>query len=193
MPYKSKDEKSRYQRKYYREWYKKNGRTRNSNYSDNAIKWGKDHPNSIVAKEKVRWAIISGKLIRPNKCDICEREARIIAHHDDYSKPLIVTWVCASCHKLIHQISKPIDKPYSKNHNKKGDIDETTIMLYNNTMSSKFIDLDNLRVAIQEMTYQQGLYKVLRDELKKKGYWRVKSRGNPKLGYQVMKAKKAKD
>jgi len=55
------------------------------------------------------------------------------------------------------------------------------------------IDLKELRVAIQNMTYQQGLYKVLRDELKAKGYWRTLKRGNPKLGYQVMKAKKAKD
>ena len=62
-------------------------------------------------------------------------------------------------------------------------------MLYNNAVNVKYIYLDNLRIAIQEMTYQQGLYKVLRDELKKRGYWRVKSRGNPKLGYQNMKAK----
>ena len=54
------------------------------------------------------------------------------------------------------------------------------------------IDLKELRIAIQNMTYQQGLYKVLRDELKAKGYWRSLKRGNPKLGYQVMKAKKDK-
>jgi len=52
------------------------------------------------------------------------------------------------------------------------------------------IDLKELRVAIQNMTYQQGLYKILRDELKAKGYWRSKPRGNPKLGYQNMKSKK---
>ena len=51
------------------------------------------------------------------------------------------------------------------------------------------IDLKELAKAIEDMTYQQGLYKVLRDGLKKKGYWRSKPRGNPKLGFKVMKAK----
>ena len=51
------------------------------------------------------------------------------------------------------------------------------------------IDLKELARAIDNMTYQQGLYKVLRDGLKKKGYWRSKPRGNPKLGYKVMKDK----
>lgn len=49
------------------------------------------------------------------------------------------------------------------------------------------IELNELRIAIQNMTRQQGLYKVLRDELTKQGYWRVKPRGNPKLGYKIMK------
>lgn len=53
------------------------------------------------------------------------------------------------------------------------------------------IDLKELQVAIQNMTYQQGLYKVLRDELKKKGYWKAKQRGNPKRGFQKMKEKQS--
>jgi len=49
------------------------------------------------------------------------------------------------------------------------------------------IDLKELRQAIQKMTYQQGIYKVLRDELTAKGYWHKLPRGNPRKGYQVMK------
>ena len=51
------------------------------------------------------------------------------------------------------------------------------------------IDLKELRLAVQNMTYQQGIYKVLRDELKTLGYWKTKPRGNPKLGYQAMRKK----
>lgn len=52
------------------------------------------------------------------------------------------------------------------------------------------IGLGELRQAIRNMTRQQGIYKVLRDELTAKGYWRKLPRGNPHKGYQVMKEKR---
>jgi hypothetical protein len=52
--------------------------------------------------------------------------------------------------------------------------------------------LDDLRVRIRAMTPQTRIYRVLRDELTERGYWRRHARGNPKLGYAMMKAKKAK-
>jgi hypothetical protein len=52
------------------------------------------------------------------------------------------------------------------------------------------IDLKELRQAIRDMTRQQGIYKVLRDELIAKGYWHKLPRGNPRKGYEVMKQRK---
>ena len=52
------------------------------------------------------------------------------------------------------------------------------------------IDLEELRLAIRNMTRQQGLYRVLRDELSLRGYWHKLPRGNPKLGYKNMKERK---
>jgi len=52
------------------------------------------------------------------------------------------------------------------------------------------INLEELTEAIRNMTYQQGLYRVLRDELTAKGYWHMLPRGNPRKGYDVMKAHK---
>lgn len=55
------------------------------------------------------------------------------------------------------------------------------------------IDLNELRSAIRSMTPQQGIYKVLRDELRARGNWVNRPRGDPLKGYQVMKEnKKAK-
>jgi len=48
------------------------------------------------------------------------------------------------------------------------------------------IDLNELRPAIRNMTRQQGLYRVLRDELTVLGYWHKLPRGNPRKGYDVM-------
>ena len=53
------------------------------------------------------------------------------------------------------------------------------------------IDLKELRDAIRNMTRQQGIYKVLRDELIAKGYWHKLPRGNPSSGYKVMKQKRS--
>ena len=39
------------------------------------------------------------------------------------------------------------------------------------------IDLNELRLVIRNMTRKQGLYRVLRDELKGKGHWKDLPRG----------------
>lgn len=42
------------------------------------------------------------KLKRPNICELCgNTRNRIEGHHEDYSKPLEVLWVCAPCHHRI--------------------------------------------------------------------------------------------
>ena len=47
-------------------------------------------------------AVASGVLVKPKNCEICCLEKRLIAHHSDYSKPLLVAWVCESCHQKEH-------------------------------------------------------------------------------------------
>ena len=44
-----------------------------------------------------------------------------------------------------------------------------------------------LRESIRHMTRQTMLYKILRDELTKLGYWHKLSRGNPQKGYEKSK------
>lgn len=68
------------------------------------------------ANEIVRRAIQNGELVPPGKCEGCgrtenslraKRKRTIWAHHDDYSKPLIVRWVCPSCHMKWHLRNAP--------------------------------------------------------------------------------------
>lgn len=37
------------------------------------------------------------------KCSICKSPFYVIAHHENYNKPLQVLWVCISCHRRIHE------------------------------------------------------------------------------------------
>jgi transposase-like protein len=49
----------------------------------------------------VSQAIKSGKLHR-GPCETCGATEHIDAHHDDYSKPYDVRWLCHSCHMSLH-------------------------------------------------------------------------------------------
>ena len=40
--------------------------------------------------------------VKVGQCSACHQIAPIHRHHPDYSKPLEVLVVCASCHKKIH-------------------------------------------------------------------------------------------
>jgi hypothetical protein len=59
----------------------------------------KKYPEKVTARVKVRDALKSGKLTKMS-CFCGEEESQ--AHHDDYSKPLDVIWLCRRHHKEIH-------------------------------------------------------------------------------------------
>lgn len=40
----------------------------------------------------------------PEMCEKCEEFKALDAHHDDYSKPLEVQWLCRQCHANVHQL-----------------------------------------------------------------------------------------
>lgn len=50
-------------------------------------------------------AIRTGRVIRPTRCGDCgKRHKKVHGHHEDYSKPLAVHWVCPLCHRKRHAI-----------------------------------------------------------------------------------------
>jgi hypothetical protein len=63
------------------------------------------------ARSLMTKAIKEGKLIR-GPCEVCGTTEDIHGHHDDYSKPLEVRWLCASHHGKEHY--KAIAAAYAK-------------------------------------------------------------------------------
>ena len=59
------------------------------------------YPERVIARQKVQIAKKSGKLIQ-RACAVCG-EAKTEAHHEDYSKPLEVVWLCSKCHREVHK------------------------------------------------------------------------------------------
>jgi hypothetical protein len=48
-------------------------------------------------------AVKSGMIVRPDHCSRCLIPGEPQAHHDDYSKPLDVMWLCPICHAARHK------------------------------------------------------------------------------------------
>jgi len=53
-----------------------------------------------TAQSQLRNHVITGRIIRPNTCEQCGKQnCRIEAAHYDYEYPLVVRWLCVSCHR----------------------------------------------------------------------------------------------
>ena len=60
------------------------------------------HPERHRANQAVYMAVKKGKIIRPEVCPLCEG-VPVEAHHEDYSKPLDIDWLCKKCHTERHR------------------------------------------------------------------------------------------
>ena len=61
----------------------------------------KAHPEKYRANTAINNAIRDGEVVRgPCEAEGCERPAE--AHHEDYSKPLKVRWLCRKHHRAEH-------------------------------------------------------------------------------------------
>jgi hypothetical protein len=61
------------------------------------------HPDRNTARRTTEKAVRRGRLNR-QPCEVCGDSAQ--AHHDDYSKPLEVRWLCRKHHNEFHLNNK---------------------------------------------------------------------------------------
>lgn len=61
-----------------------------------------DNPEKYKARTLIGNMLRDGKIFRPNFCSECQKKCKPHGHHDDYSKPTVVRWLCARCHALFH-------------------------------------------------------------------------------------------
>ena len=87
---------------YYRAYDRERGNRQDAEYRKryrerNPIKYG---AHCMVAN-----AVQEGRLAKSDICesDGCEGSERLHGHHDDYSRPMDVRWLCAACHHEWHK------------------------------------------------------------------------------------------
>ncbi len=66
--------------------------------------WAQRNPEKNAAHTAVGNAVRDGRLIRA-PCQKCGSH-RSEAHHEDYSRPLSVRWLCKLCHEAVHHGSQ---------------------------------------------------------------------------------------
>lgn len=54
-----------------------------------------------TASQAVNYAVRRGYLVK-QPCEVCGATDRVHGHHDDYSKPLDVRWLCVKHHRQHH-------------------------------------------------------------------------------------------
>jgi len=111
-----KEWRKRYSREYWKKYYKTEKgkivhylaqkRYNNSDKGRVALlksrrKWRKNNPEKYAAHIIVTNALASGKFVR-QPCEICGNK-NSQAHHEDYSKPLVVRWLCDKHHREVHR------------------------------------------------------------------------------------------
>ena len=76
---------------------------KNPNYLyDKVLRRRAANPEKFYARVKLSDHIVRGKIIKPKSCSKCHKKCNPHGHHEDYSKPLEVIWVCQECHLKIH-------------------------------------------------------------------------------------------
>ncbi|MEC0276924.1 hypothetical protein [Peribacillus frigoritolerans] len=76
-------------------------RIRSQRYRDTAEGKMKDSARSMV-----HFALLAGKIEKPEQCTQCGEKVPLEAHHEDYSKPLEVLWFCKLCHEKLHHLNE---------------------------------------------------------------------------------------
>ena len=65
-------------------------------------RWEKNNPEKRTAQVTLGNAVRDRKIKKPRTCPQCGATGRIHGHHEDYSQPLKVEWLCAKCHVCRH-------------------------------------------------------------------------------------------
>ena len=65
----------------------------------------KHEPLKLKARYILRNAVRRLGLQKPKNCSKCGKECITEGHHEDYTKPLDVIWLCHKCHLKINNVA----------------------------------------------------------------------------------------
>lgn len=90
-----------YQREYAIAYYKRSDVRKRRNEQQKSYKNREDLRHKYHARQITIRAVRSG-ILSKMPCEVCG-ELKVDAHHDDYSKPLDIRWLCRTHHSQHHK------------------------------------------------------------------------------------------
>ena len=94
---------NRQSKEYHREYYQAN---RDAIMEKQRKDRAERKEEEYLARSAVGNAIRDGRLLRPDKCEGCDKTVMPHGHHEDYEQKLEVIWLCPECHGFVHKISR---------------------------------------------------------------------------------------
>jgi len=73
--------------------------------------WMARHPDRRSATSAANKAVRVGKLVAPRCCEGCGLDGlKLSKHHHDYTRPLVVMWLCKPCHALADKLRRLLER-----------------------------------------------------------------------------------
>lgn len=91
--------KREHYRAYDRRRFQEDTKRRSDQY-ETSRRMAERHPERKRARSLTRSALKSGRLVK-QPCEVCGA-VKVEAHHDDYTQPLVVRWLCVDHHNAAH-------------------------------------------------------------------------------------------
>jgi len=76
------------------------------NNVEKTMRWQENNPEKVKCHKIFKKAVNAGRLI-PQPCEECGSH-EVVGHHEDYSKPLEVIWLCDRHHKDLHNLKREL-------------------------------------------------------------------------------------
>lgn len=80
----------------------------NRQTKEDLARYRQENPNKYNAHRLISRLVKSGLIQKLTSCEICLDQGGkkgLHGHHDDYSKPETVRWLCAKCHHRWHAVN----------------------------------------------------------------------------------------
>jgi hypothetical protein len=67
--------------------------------------WTLRNPEKCKAQSELKYAVRTGRITK-DPCEVCGATDLVHGHHEDYSRPLEVLWLCPTHHAELHRLRR---------------------------------------------------------------------------------------